>query len=129
MTFSDVLIEITGGKDPLCTVSDVAEIMRKETSTVYGYRSARQQPNWDDAVALAKWLIKEHDYYRLALQTLFVCSGGSINGRIDDEILSIMEACVKMRKGFNSDNKAVFENGFGVLTSAVENLKAEGDQI
>lgn len=126
MTFSEILIEITGGQNPLCTIKEVAHEMRKEPPTIYGYRNGNQ-PNWEDGVALANYLREEYGYYTLAMQTLLSCVGGACNGSVDDEILDIMEATVMIRKGFNEGDNTMFHNGMGMLTRAYENLKKEGD--
>lgn len=129
MEFSDCVIELVGGKDPLCTRTELALQMGVTNQTITDYIGGTQ-PRWDAVVRLSHYLIREHGYYRLAIQTLLVSAGVSkSNGSVDDEILDIMEASVMLRQGFKSGDKGLFENGLGKLTGAYESLKVEGKTL
>gem|GEM_PF-6145193 len=123
MNISEIFIEITGGKQPMCTIKELARVMRKQPKTIYAYRSGTSQPNWDDTCELAEYLIKNYDYYKLAMQAFPV--GPDSADKLDEQLIEIMTAALQCMRG----DKKELTNGIGRMTFAFEKLKTKGSQL
>jgi L-rhamnose mutarotase len=120
MSFSETLVEITGGREPMCSIKEIAQVMRKEPQTIYGYRNGNQPP-WQDVVALSEHLIKEYGYYKLGMQTLLIYAYKANNA--DDLIFELIEAALETQKGLQKKDDTIYKNGLGKLLATIETLK------
>jgi hypothetical protein len=121
MSFQTVLIEITGGAEPLCSIGEVAHVMRKGEQTVYGYRNGNSQPSWTDAIALSEHLIREYGYYKLGMQALLVHA--YMDSNPEQVVFEIIEAGIELKKAAKNQNETAYKNALGQLTASIETLK------
>lgn len=126
---SEILIGLTGGNEPTCTIKEIAFVMGVHVQTVYAYRSGQNEPLWRDVVRLSHHLIKEYGYYELAMQPTMICKSGRTNGRVNDELLSLLESSTDLHRAFQSKNGADFWNAFNQMKKELEVLKEEGAKI
>lgn len=124
---AEILKEVTEELQ-LCTIKEVAYVMRRDDKTVYGYRAGITQPSWEDVCHLSRHLIKEHGYYKLAMQTFLMSCGGRTNGRIDDDIMGIIEAIPQLRQGWGAQDATQYFNGLGKMKAELKDLEAEGQK-
>lgn len=120
--FSEILYEVTTGRDPVVSVPEAARIMSVSESTIYDYRQDRTEPSYSKIKAFAHELNKR-GYHRLSLQ--FWDNGrGRSNGDTRDESIIIVR-----HLGIISEA----ESGEEIINSAAEiekqarNLRAEGE--
>lgn len=125
LDFSEILVEITGGQKPLCSLKEVAFVMGVDYQTAWGYRQGNTEPRWKDAVRLSHHLIKEYGYYRLGMQPTIVCIGGQTNGRVCDDLLELYEAGTDLHRAFPKDMTGYW-NAFARMERQMADLKAEG---
>lgn len=112
----------------MCTRTEIALQMGVTNQTITDYINGTQ-PRWDSGVRLAHYLIREHDYYTLAMQTMLVCIRGKSNGRIDDELLDLVSVIPLMRTSYENRNSGAYQDALGKVKSIFERLKAEGKKI
>tara|TARA_R100000908_G_scaffold21969_1_gene8823 strand:+ start:49952 stop:50341 length:390 start_codon:yes stop_codon:yes gene_type:complete len=129
MRFSEILNQITGGINPLCTIREVSDVMGRNTQTVYGYRNEQSQPDFEDVKRLSRYLIKEYGYYRLAYQMFLVCKGGKTNGMINDQLLEMMEHGTDCHRAFEAKDKTKAMNAYGKIEEQMKILKQEIEQL
>lgn len=127
LEFSEVLVELTGGKDPIMTLKEIAFVMGVDYQTAWGYRAGNSEPRWRDVVRLSHHLIKEHGYYKLGLQPTMICQGGRSNGKVNDDLLELYEAGTDLHRSYPSDMTGYW-NAFGRMEQQMADLKAEGEK-
>jgi hypothetical protein len=120
MTFSQIMIEITGGAEPLCSIKEIGRVMHKEPATVYGYRNGNQPP-WDAVVSLSEHLIREHNYYNLAIQMFLLAPYANANP--EQIIFELFEAGIELKKAAKDKNETAYKNALGQITASIETLK------
>lgn len=122
-------MEITGGVKPLCTIREVADEMGRNVQTVYGYRSENSDPIFEDVKRLSRYLIKEYGYYRLAYQMFLVCQGGKTNGKVNDQLLALMEDGTDCHRAFDAKDKTGALNAYAKMEEEMKILKQEIEQL
>jgi|SRR5690625_3770284 len=128
LEFSELLTEITGGEDPMCTLKEIAFQMGVDYQTAWGYRAGNSEPRWKDAVRLSHYLIKEYGYYKMGMQPTLTCATGKANGKVCDDLMKMYEAATDLHRAFPNDKTAYF-NALGKMEAEIEDLKAEGRQL
>lgn len=126
--FADVLVEITGGQKPMTTLKEVAFVLGVDYQTAWGYRQGNSEPRWRDVVRLSHHLIKEYGYYKLGMQPTMICISGASNGRVDDDLLAIHQACTDLHRAYPKDTPAVW-NAIGEIEKQVKDLRAEAKEL
>lgn len=124
---SEILLEITGGTEPVCSLKEIAFVMGVDYQTVWGYRAGNSEPRWRDVVRLSHHLIKEYGYYKLGLQPTMICAGGKSNGKVDDDLFELFEAGTDLHRAYPKDMTAYW-NAFGRMEQQLADLKAEGEK-
>ena len=128
-SISEILIEITGGINPICSIKEVATVLNKSEQSTYGYRAGTSEPLWSDVVRLSQYLIKEYGYYRLSMQPVLNTAKGDSNGEVSDELMKIFEAATDLNRAFRANNKeAEFWKAYNTIADQVAVLKEEGDK-
>lgn len=125
--FSELLIEITGGQEPLMTLKEIAFIMDVDYQTAWGYRQGNSEPKWKAVCRLSHHMIKEHGYYKLAMQPM-ISVGGKSNGKVNDDLMLLFEAATDLNRAFPDDSTA-FWNAYHRMQHQMEDLKSEGDKL
>lgn len=127
-SFSQILHEVTGGTNPLCTVAEVAGVMRVHEQTVYGYKNDHTEPSYSKIISLSHYLIEEYGYYKLAMQFMPPCKGKA-NGRVDDDLLSIYEYGTDVHRAFREKDSTAYVNALAKMKTEINDLEAEGAKL
>lgn len=127
-SFSETLIEITGGENPLCPLKEVAFVMGVDYQTAWGYRQGNTEPKWKDVVRLSHYLIREYGYYKLGMQPTMLTMAGKKNGKVSDDLMRLYEWGTDLHRSFPDDGPGYW-NAYGKMEQEMKNLKAEGDKL
>lgn len=126
--FAEILAEITGGTQPLCTIKEVAFQLGVSQQTAYDYRSGNTEPSWSSVVRLSQYLIREYGYYRLAMQPTFAClQTNAADGKVNDQLLNIYEAGADLHRAFNSRDRVGYCQCITQMEKELIILKQEGE--
>lgn len=132
--FSDVLIYITGGQDPITNTSEVAIIMDKTRETVYGYRSGNYEPPISSVRSLHQWLVKEYNCYvveRYMNPQLDMISNNDVRDNlwaIHEDSTDIARLYEQAKKGDVQAQQQYFDY-IEKMKNELYDLKAEGEVL
>jgi hypothetical protein len=133
--FQDVLIFLTGGAEPIATVSEISVVMNKNRETIYGYRSGNYEPPISAVRSLHRWLVKEKGCHVISKYLNPCLQKGKANGKVQDDLWSIHEESTDLARHYddaqNGDPMAK-QRYFDVITSMkkeIKDLEAEGEQL
>lgn len=121
MSFSQVLMQVTGGNDPIMNVKEVACVMKVHEQTVYAYQNDRSEPGYSKLVDLAKELDKR-GYFGLAMQFMPNQGKGKANGLLDDDVAKMIQL---MGKLYEAESKDQYMNTVAQMEQVVRNFRAE----
>lgn len=128
-SISQILNEILGGIDPMCTVRELAGVCDVTERTVSNWRNVDgTEPPYSKVKALSHYLISEYEYYGLAFQFMLPCNGRA-NGSVQDDTLSIYEALTDLNRAYRKKEKQTFETSLDRIKAEVKDLEAEGKQL
>ena len=128
-SISQILHEITGGVDPICTVGEIAGVCRVHEQTVYSWqRPEGTEPRYSDIVTLSHYLISEYEYYTLAMQMMLPCNGRA-NGRVQDDLMNVYEFGTDLHRGFKNGDKQECETALSRIKAEVKDLEKELQQL
>lgn len=126
--FSQILQEITGGVDPMCSVSEIAGVTKAHEQTVYSWRADGTEPRYSQLVALSHYLIDQYDYYTLAMQMMLPCVGRA-NGKVQDDLMSLYESGTDLHRAFRDGNKKKAETALYRIRAEIKDLEEEVKQL
>lgn len=127
--FSELLIEITGGTKPFATVAEIADVMGVNVQTAYGYRTGNSEPSFRSVRALNAHMIRSYGYYGIQRQMFISCFSGKANGRVDDELLNIYDACTDVHRSYSEGDKRTFEDSVSRIEQECKILHKEGGEL
>ncbi|MDZ7658028.1 hypothetical protein [Fodinibius sp.] len=124
-SISQILNEITGGVEPMCTVKEIAGACKVHEQTVYSWTNPDgTEPRYSQLVNLSHYLIQEYNYHNLAMQMMLPCSGRA-NGRVLDDLMKLYEFGTDLSRAFADGNKNKCEVALGRMDAEMEDLKKE----
>lgn len=125
--FSQILQEITGGIDPMCTVSEIAGVVKAHEQTVYSWKNDGTEPRYSQIVILSHYLVEQHNYKNLAMQLWPPCKGIA-NGKVKDDLLHIYEYGTDLGRAFRGNNEQEARKAFYRMKAEMEDLEKEIEQ-
>ena len=126
--FSEILLELTGGMDPIFTIDQIARIVERSPKTVYSWRDGDAEPRWSDVVKLSK-MAGRRGYLQIAAQMFPSGQIGQANGTIEDEYYQIVQILGRATEDFRPGRREQFMNHVEQLRSQLANLKAEAKKL
>ena len=126
-SFSQILIKVTGGPDPIMTVKQVASVMRVHEQTVYSYKNDVSDPSYPKLLDLNEALIKR-GFYDLAIQFMPE-NEGEANGCLDDESAEMIKLIARLYTAFQKGDAASFMGAVKHMRYVVDNFEEEGRRL
>lgn len=124
-SISQILHEITGGIEPICTVKEIAGAAKVHEQTVYSWMNPDgTEPRYSQLVNLSHYLIQEYNYHGLAMQMMLPCAGKA-NGRVKDDLMKLYEFATDLSRSFADGDKQGCEVAWGRMDNEMQDLKKE----
>lgn len=128
-SISQILHEITGGIEPICTVKEIAGAAKVHEQTVYSWMNPDgTEPRYSQLVNLSHYLIQEYNYHNLAMQMMLPCAGHA-NGKVKDDLMNLYGFGTDLDRAYAKGDKQKCEIAFGRMESEMEDLKKEVQEL
>lgn len=134
MEFSEVLIYLTGGADPITNRTEIAFHMGKDYQTVTNYVKGDTQPPIDAARRLHHWLVKEKNCH-IVCKYMNPTLSGEANGKVQDDLWNLHEQSTdaarfyEQAKSGDPQAKQRYFDEVKKMEKEIKDLKKEGEEI
>lgn len=134
MEFHELLIYLTGGKDPIATRKEIAFHMGRDYQTVTNYVKGDTIPDIDAVRRLHHWLVKEKSCHIVCKYMNPTLSGES-NGKVQDDLWNLHEQSTdaaryyEAAKNGDPQSKQKYFDEIKKMEKEVKDLKAEGEEL
>lgn len=123
-SISQILIEILGGTDPICTTKEIAGVCETTERTVNNWKAGNTHPQFKQAKDLSHYLIEEYNYCDLAMQMMPPCIGHA-DGRVRDDLMNLFNHGSDLDRAFGKGDKIKAEKALNRMRAEMQDLEKE----